>query len=56
VLIMQHIGFINGPSAPSASGLATCDKLFEGDLTADDAEALDELFPAIRQRRRKAIS
>jgi hypothetical protein len=56
VLIMQHIGFINGPSAPSASRLATYDKLFEGDLTADDAEALDELFPAIRPRRRKATS
>jgi hypothetical protein len=38
------MGFINGPSAPSTSGLAAYDKLFEGDLKADDAEALDELL------------
>jgi hypothetical protein len=38
---MQRMGFINGPSAPSASGLAAYDKLFEGDLTVDDVEALD---------------
>jgi hypothetical protein len=53
---MQRMGFINGPSASSALGLATYDKLFEGDLTADDAEVLDELFPAVWPRRRKATS
>jgi hypothetical protein len=56
VLIMQRISFIKGPSAPSTLGLEAYDKLFGGDLTADDAEALDELFPAVRPRRRKATS
>jgi hypothetical protein len=32
------------PSAPSTSGLAAYDKLFGGELMADNAEALDELF------------
>jgi hypothetical protein len=50
------MGFIKGLSAPSASGLEAYDKLFCGDLIADDAEALDELFPAIRPRRHKATS
>jgi hypothetical protein len=50
VLIMQRMGFIKGPLAPTESGRAAYD------LMADDAEALDELFPAIRPHRRKAAS
>jgi hypothetical protein len=59
VLIMQRMGFTKGPSTPSVSELEAYDKLFSGDLTASEAEALDELFPAVRfrqPRRRKAIS
>ena len=60
VLIMQRIGYIKGPSAPSASELKTFDRLFDGNLTASEAEALDELFlavgkaPSRQLRRRKA--
>jgi hypothetical protein len=44
------MGFTKGPSAPSVSELEAYDKLFSGDLTASEAEALDELFPAVRFR------
>jgi hypothetical protein len=62
VLIIQHVGYTKSPSAPSASKLETFDKLFDGNLTASEAEALDELFPAIEKasfrqpRRHKATS
>jgi hypothetical protein len=46
-MIIQHMGFIMGQSAPTASGLAAYDMLFGGDLTANDAKALDELFLAV---------
>ena len=46
---MQHMGYTNGPSAPSASELEVFDKLFDGNLTASEAEALDELFPAVEK-------
>ena len=46
-LIMQRMGFTKGPSAPSASELEAYDKLFGDDLTASEAKALDELFPAV---------
>lgn len=47
VLIMQRMSFIKDPSAPSTSRLEAYDKLFGGDLTADDAKALDELFSVV---------
>jgi hypothetical protein len=50
------MGFIKGLSSLSVSGLAAYDKLFGRDMTTDDAEALDELFPVVRPRRRKATS
>ena len=56
---MQRMSFAKGPSVPSASVLEAYDKLFGGDLIASKAEALDELFPAVRSRqprRRKATS
>ena len=56
---MQRMGFTKGPSTSSASELEAYDKLFGGDLTVSEAEALDELFPAVRSRqprRRKATS
>ena len=59
VLIMQRMGFTKGPSVPSASVLEAYDKLFGSDLTASEAKALDEFFPAVRSRqprRRKATS
>ena len=60
MLIMQRMGYIRDPSAPSASELEAFDRLFDGNLTASEAEALDELFPAVgkaaskQPRRRKA--
>ena len=58
VLIMQRMGFTKGPSAPSVSELEAYEKLFGGDLTASEAETLDELFSAVsrQSRRRKATS
>jgi hypothetical protein len=47
VLIIQRMSFTKGPTAPSASELEAYDKLFGGDLTVSEAEALDELFPAV---------
>ena len=47
---MQRMGFTKGPSAPSVLELEAYEKLFGGDLTVSEAEALDELFPAIRSR------
>ena len=44
---MQRMSYIKGPSAPSASELEAFDKLFDGNLTVSEAEALDELFLAI---------
>jgi hypothetical protein len=46
----------------SASELETFDKLFHGNMTASETEALDELFPAVgkarsrQPRRRKGTS
>ena len=60
VLIMQRMGYTRDPSVPSASELEAFDRLFDGNLTASEAEALDELFPAVgnapsrQPRRRKA--
>ena len=56
VLIMQRMCFTKGPSAPSVSELEAYEKLFGSDLTASEAEALDEFFPAVsrQSRRRKA--
>ena len=60
VLIMQRMGYTRGPSTPSASELEAFDRLFDGNLTASEAETLDVLFPAVgkapsrQPRRRKA--
>jgi hypothetical protein len=62
VLIMQRMGYTKDPSTPSASELETFDKLFDGDLTASNAETMDALFSVVRKssskqsRRRKATS
>ena len=56
---MQRMCYTKGPSAPSTSELEAFDKLFDGNLTASNANAL---FPAINKgssrqlRRRKATS
>jgi hypothetical protein len=56
------MGYTKSLLAPSASELETFDKLFDGNMTASNAEALDALFPAIERglsrqpRSRKAIS
>jgi len=47
---MQRMGFTKGPSAPSVSELEAYEKLFDGDLTAFEAKALDDLFAAVRSR------
>jgi hypothetical protein len=44
------MGFTKGPLASSASELEAYDRLFGDDLTAYEAEALDELFRAVRFR------
>ena len=41
------MGYINGPSVPSVSKLGAFNKLFDSNLTASNAEALDALFPAV---------
>jgi hypothetical protein len=59
---MQRIGYTKDPSASSASELEAFDKLFDGNLAASNAEALDALLPAVgkgssrQPRRRKATS
>jgi hypothetical protein len=56
------MGYTKGPLAPSTSELETFDKLFDGNMTASNAEAMDALFPTVgkgssRQPRRcKATS
>jgi hypothetical protein len=42
---MQRIGYTKGPATPSASELEAFDKIFDGNLTASNVEALDALFP-----------
>ena len=44
VLIMQRMGYTRGPSALE---LEAFDRLFNGNLTASEAKALDELFVAV---------
>ena len=62
VLIMQRMCYTKDLSAPSASELEIFDRVFDGNLIASEAEALDELFPAVgkapsrQPQRRKAIS
>jgi hypothetical protein len=41
------MGYTRGPSASSTSKLEAFDRLFDGNLTASEIEALNELFPAI---------
>jgi len=59
---MQRMGYTKGPSAPSASELETFGKLFDGNLTTSNTEALDALFLTVgkgsfrQPRRRKATS
>jgi hypothetical protein len=59
---MQRMSYIKSPSAPSVSEVEAFDSLFDGSLTALEAEAMDALFSAVgkgpsRQLRgRKATS
>jgi hypothetical protein len=59
VLIMQRMGYIKGPSVPSASELEAFDNIFNGNLTASNVEALfpdGEKGSSRQPRRRKATS
>jgi hypothetical protein len=62
VLLLYNRMQVELSSAPSASELKTFDRLFDGNMTTSEAEALDELFPAIgkapsrQPRRRKGTS
>jgi hypothetical protein len=58
MLIMQRMSYIKGPSASSASDMEAYDRLFDGNLTALEAEAMDALFSGIGKglSRRKATS
>jgi hypothetical protein len=48
--------YIKPDEAPTASGIEKYEKLFGGDRTAKEVEALDALLPAAQPRRRKATS
>jgi hypothetical protein len=43
------MGYIKGLSAPSALEVEAFGRLFDGNLTASEAEAMDVLFPAVRK-------
>jgi hypothetical protein len=59
---MQRMGCTKGPSESFVSELEAFDKLFDGNRTASNAEALDTLFPVVEKdsfkqpRRHKATS
>ena len=61
-MLMQRMSYTKGPSAPSTSELEAFDKIFDGNLTASNAEALEALFlnsgkgSSRQPRRRKATS
>ena len=56
------MGYTKGPSVPSASELETLDKIFDGNRTTSNVEALEALFPddgkgsSSQPQRRKATS
>ena len=56
------MGYTKGPSVSSASELEAFDKIFDGNLTASNVEALDTFFPdggkgsPKQSQRRKATS
>jgi len=59
VLIMQRMSYTKGPSASSTSELEAFDKIFDGNLTASNAEALFSnggKGSSRQPRRRKATS
>jgi hypothetical protein len=43
------MGYTKSPSASFASELEAFNKLFDGNLTVSNAEALDALFPAVEK-------
>jgi hypothetical protein len=49
VLIMQLMGYTKSPSAPFTSKLETFYRIFDGNLTVSNAEALDALFADSRK-------
>ena len=59
---MQCMSYIKGPLGPSASELEAFNKIFDGNMTVSNVEALDALFSdggkgSSRQpQRRKATS
>jgi hypothetical protein len=53
---MKRMGYIKPGKAPSALAIEKYEKLLGGDMTAEEAEALDALLPAAQPRRRKATS
>jgi hypothetical protein len=50
VLLMRKMGMAPPAGPPSAAQRQSFDDLFAGNISTDDAEALDELFPATRAR------
>jgi hypothetical protein len=50
------MGYIKLGEAPSASGIEKYEKLFSGDMTAEEAEALDALLSAAQPRRHNDTS
>ena len=55
------MGYVKGPSAPSASEVEAFNKLFDDNLTASEAKAMDALFPVVgkgqsRQLRRRKVT
>ena len=53
---MQRMGYIKPGEAPSAAAIEKYERLLGGDMTAEEAEALDAIAPASQLRRRKATS
>ena len=46
---MQRMGYTKGRTTPFVSELEAFDKLFDGNLTTSNAEALDALFSALEK-------
>lgn len=45
VLLMRKMGIILATTVPMLASRQTFEALFSGDLSAEDSEALDHLFP-----------
>jgi hypothetical protein len=49
------MGYIKGPPVPSTSEVEAFDRLFDGNLIASEAEAMDVLFLAVGKDRSRQL-